>query len=153
MTRHRIARGFMFMLWLGASAGVLAQSGSFSYSRAAETTATGTILHVVSFPAPDGSVGVHFDLQTPAGFVNVHVAPAMFIGMNNASFFADDKVAIVGVTVVQDGNKSFVARAITKDLTTLVLRGDDGKPAWTPAIDGIDGCGVNHAALPKGTEM
>jgi hypothetical protein len=153
MTRNGFTRSVTLAMWMAGSAAMLAQSGSITYDGAAETTIAGTILHVVSFSAPDGSVGVHFDFQTPAGLVNVHVAPAMFIGMNNSSFFADDKIAIIGVTVVQDGNKWFVARAVTKDRKTLVLRGDDGKPAWTPAIDGTDGCGVAHPGLPRGTEL
>jgi len=153
MTRNRIARGFMLTLWLGALAGVLAQSGSFTYEPAAEVTVSGKILHLVSFAAPDGSVGVHFDLQTAAGMVNVHVAPAVFIGQANFWFFADDDVEIVGTHAFMDGNKSFVARTVTKGGKTLTLRTANGKPAWSPAIEGADGCGVAHAPLPRGTEM
>src|SRR5215208_2459321 len=92
MTRNRIARGLMFTLWLGASAGMLAQSGSVAYDSKAEVTVSGKILHLVSFAAPDGAVGVHFDLQTPAGLLNVHVAPALFIGQSNFWFFADHEI-------------------------------------------------------------
>jgi len=153
MTRQLIARGVVFTLWLGASAGMLAQSSSVAYDPAAEVTVSGTILHLVSFAAPDGAVGVHFDLKTPAGLVNVHVAPAMFIGQQNFWFFADNEVQIVGVKAFMDGNKSFIARSVTKEGKTLTLRGADGKPAWTPATDGTDGCGVTHSALPRGTEL
>jgi hypothetical protein len=153
MTRHGIARGLTFTLWLGASTAMLAQGGSVSYNAAEEVTISGTILHLVSFAAPDGSVGVHFDLKTPAGMVNVHVAPAVFIGQSNFWFFADNEVQIVGVKAFMDGNKSFIARAVTKDGKTLTVRGADGKPAWTPASDGTDGCGVAHPALPRGTEL
>ena len=153
MTRNRIARGLMFTLWLGASAGMLAQSGSVAYDSKAEVTVSGKILHLVSFAAPDGAVGVHFDLQTPAGLLNVHVAPALFIGQSNFWFFADHEIDVIGVKAFMDGNKSFIARSVTKDGKTLTVRGADGKPAWTPAVDGTDGCGVNHPALPRGTEM
>jgi hypothetical protein len=153
MTRHLIARTFTVSLWLAASAGLLAQNASISYDPAAEVTVSGTILHLVSFAAPDGAVGVHFDLKTPAGLVNVHVAPAVFIGQENFWFFADNDVQIVGVKTVMDGNRSFIARTVTKDGKTLTLRRADGKPAWTPSIDGTDGCGVAHTALPRGTEL
>jgi hypothetical protein len=153
MTRKLTVHGLMFTLWIGAAAAALAQSGSFTYDPAEETTISGTILHVVSLQAPDG-FGVHFDLKTPNGMVNVHVSPAIYIGQKNFWFFADDPVEIAGVKMFVDGNKSFVARSIKKaDGKTLTLRGPDGKPLWTPSVDGTDGCGVSHAALPRGTEM
>src|SRR5438128_237415 len=97
MTRHLITRGIALTLWLGASAALLAQSGSFTYDRTDEVTVQGSILHVVSFAAPDGAVGVHLDFKTPDGMLNVHVAPASFIGQENFWFFADDQLEIVGV--------------------------------------------------------
>ena len=152
MTRSLISRGFIITLWLAASAGILAQSGS-TYDPSAEITVTGTITHVVSFAAPDGSVGVHLDFTTSDGMLNAHVAPALYIGMQNFWFFADDRLEIVGVKSVADGNKAFIARILKKDSKVLNLRSAEGKPAWTPAIEGADGCGVAHAALPRGTEL
>lgn len=154
MTRNFIARSVMCVAWLGLSATMLAQSGSFAYDPAAEITVTGKVVAVVSLPAHDGSsVGVHFDFRAPDGMLNVHVGPALFIGMNNASFFADDQLTLVGVKAFVDGNKSFIVRSITKDGKTLALRHADGKPAWSPAVEGADGCGVAHPVLPRGTEM
>ena len=152
MIRTLIAGGCLVALSLGTSTAA-AQSGSIAYDPAAEITLSGTIQHAVSFAAPDGSVGVHFDFKTPTGIVNVHVAPAMFIGQQNFWFFADDRLEIVGVQALIDENNSFIARSITKDDgKTLTLRRADGTPVWSPAIDGADGCGVNHPALPRGTE-
>jgi hypothetical protein len=153
MTRSFVSRGFIGALWLAASAGMLAQSGSFTYDPTAEITVSGKIQHVVSFAAPDGAVGVHLDFTTPSGMLNVHVAPALFIGQENFWFFADDELELVGVKTFVDGNKSFVARTLTKDGKTLALRGADGKPNWKPATEGADGCGVAHPALPRGTEL
>ena len=153
MTAKRLVRGLVFTLCLGASAALLAQSGAFTYDPSTEVAVSGKILHVVSFMAPDGTAGVHFDFQTPAGMLNVHVAPAMFIGMQNAWYYAGDEVEIVGAKSFADGNKAFIARSVTKDGKTLTLRTADGKPVWTPAAEGVDGCGVAHLALPRGTEM
>ena len=91
MTPKTFARGFVLIMWVGSAGAFAAQSRSFIYDPAGESTVTGTILHVVTFRAPDGVVGVHFDLQSQAGMINVHVAPAMYIGMNNFSFLADDR--------------------------------------------------------------
>jgi hypothetical protein len=152
MTRSLTSRGLVAALWLAASAGILAQSGSI-YDPNAEITVTGTIKHVVSFAAPDGSVGVHLDFTTPDGMLNVHVAPALYIGMQNFWFFADDQLEIVGVKSIADGNTAFIARSLKKDGKTLNLRNAEGKPAWTPTTEGADGCGVAHPALPRGTEL
>jgi len=152
MTRNLIGCGFILTLWLGTSATMLAQSGPIAYDGSAEVAVSGTILHLVSFPGPDGAVGVHFDLQTPSGLLNVHVAPAMFIGAANFWFFADEQVEIVGTPMAIDGNKSFLAKAVQKGSALLVLRSADGTPKWSPAIEGADGCGVNHPSLPRGTE-
>jgi len=153
MTRPLVARGFMCALWLGAAAGVLAQSGSFTYDPSTEITVSGTIVHAVSFVAPDGAVGVHLDFKTPDGVLNVHVAPALYIGMQNFWLFADDQLEIVGVKSIVDGNRSFIARTIIKEGKTLTLRNAEGKPAWSPATEGTDGCGVAHPVLPRGTEL
>jgi hypothetical protein len=152
MSRNFISRSLVLAVCVCAPATVFAQNDSFNYDPPAEITVSGQILHVVSFPASDGVVGLHFDLQTSAGMVNVHVAPALFIGQLNVSYFADDKVDIVGVKAFIDGNTSFIARSITRDGKTLVLRLADGTPAWTPGVEGVDGCGATHLALPRGTE-
>ena len=131
--------------WLGA------QSGT-RYDQSAEQNYSGVIKTVVSFPAADGSVGVHFDLKTDEGkIVSVHVGPAMYIGMQNFWFFADDKVDIVGVKTTVDGNISVWAKAIQKGTTMLVLRNANGTSKWN-GDDGIDGCGVNHLPIARGTE-
>jgi hypothetical protein len=152
MTRSSVSRGLTLALSLAASATMLAQSGSIAYDRSNEVAVTGTLLHVVSLPAADGSVGVHFDLQTPNGLLNVHVGPAMFIGAGNFWFFADETITVIGSRAVIDGNHAFIAKAVQKGSAVLQLRTAEGAPKWAPAVDGVDGCGVNHAGLPRGTE-
>jgi len=139
-------------LAVAATVALAAQAPATRYNRPAEKTISGTIKALASYAAPDGSVGVHFDLKTPDGMVSVHVAPAMFIGQQNAFFMADDQVEIIGAPMEADGHKTFWAKAIIKGTTMLVLREADGTPRWAPATDGTDGCGVNHPPLPRATE-
>jgi len=136
-----------------ASAALAAQGSATRYNRPAEKTINGTIKAVASFAAPDGSVGVHFDLKTPEGMVSVHVAPAMYLGVQNAFYMADEQVEIIGAPVTADGHTTFWAKAIMKGSSMLVLRNADGRPLWGPAEDGTDGCGVNHPPLPRATEF
>jgi hypothetical protein len=120
MSRNLIARSLVLSMCLGASATLLAQSGSVADDPPAALTVSGTILHVVSFPASDGAVGLHFDFQTATGtLLNVHAAPALFVGQQNVSYFADDQVDIVGV-------KAFIGK-------TLTMRGPTGAPGGRPA--------------------
>ena len=152
MTRSGIACGVALALWLGTPAAAFAQESSFTYDPSAEITVSGTVLAVAAFPVADGGVGVHLDLKTPDGTLNVHVAPALFVGQANFWFFADDQIEIVGARASIDGNSAFIARAVKKDGKTLALRAPDGRPMWKPAAEGADGCGVDHAPLPRGTE-
>ena len=148
MMRHFITKA---VLVVASSVMLAAQSGSM-YDRANEKEYVGTIKALASFPAADGGVGVHFDLKTPDGaIVSVHVGPAMYIGMQNFWFFADDQVTIVGSRLVRDDNVSILAKSVQKGSDVLVLRNADGTPKWA-GDDGIDGCGVNHLPIARGTE-
>ncbi|HEY1912705.1 MAG TPA: hypothetical protein VGG73_17400 [Vicinamibacterales bacterium] len=153
MTRDYVAPAIGCSLWLGLSAVMFAQVGGFDYDRSAEETVSGKIVTLVAMPAADSNVGVHLDFSTTSSMVNVHLGPAKYIGDQNFWFNAGDEVTMVGVKAFIDGNKSFIVRTITKDGRTLTLRTSDGKPAWTPAVEGVDGCGVMHPVLPRGTEM
>jgi hypothetical protein len=132
-----------------ASAMLAAQSPP-SFGGAAEHVISGTIKSVGSFPTVDGSVGVHIDLKTPDGLFDIRVGPAAFIGENNFWFFADDPIVVIGVKEPASDTVIW-AKAIKKGSQVLTLRGDNGMPKWKPAIDGIDGCGVNHLPLQRTT--
>jgi hypothetical protein len=120
---------------------------SETYNKAAETSLTGTIRYVLSAASPDGIVGVHLEVTTPAGPVRVALAPAMFIASNNYYFFVDEKVYVVGAKSGKDGE--VWARTISKDgKNALVLRDEDGTPRWQRATaEDPDGCGVSHEPI------
>lgn len=119
------------------------------YDPAAEVSYGGIIAGVVSVTSPDGTVGVHLNLKTGTGvIVKVHLGPAMFIGMNNFSFFAEDQVLVTGSFVSHGGEMALWARQVHKEGKTLTLRGPDGTPRWPFATaEDPDGCGVSHAPV------
>jgi hypothetical protein len=123
----------------------MAQTGS--YSKAAETSISGTVRYVLSAASPDGIVGVHLEVTTPTGPVRVALGPAMFIASNNFYFFVDEQVYIVGAKSGKIGE--IWARTISKDgKTFLTLRDEDGTPRWSKATEeDPDGCGVSHAPI------
>jgi len=136
-------------LVLAATAMVAAQAPA-RYDRTHEQTLSGTIKAVASYPAGDGAVGVHIDLKTADGLVDVLIGPAMFIGIENFWFFAEDPLVVTGARV--GGAEGPVwARTIQKGSTTLVLRTEDGTAKWPGGDNGIDGCGVNHLPLQRTT--
>jgi hypothetical protein len=116
------------------------------YDPAAEVTYGGIITAVVAVNGPDGTVGVHLNVKTGTGvIVKVHLGPAMFIGMNNFAFFADDQVLVTGALVSHAGETALWARQINKAGKTLTLRSADGTPRWPYATaDDPDGCGISH---------
>lgn len=138
-------------------AGVLAASGAAQsrstataqYDPTAEVSYGGIVAGVVSVVGPDGTVGVHLNLKTGTGAnVKVHVGPAIFIGMNNFSFFVDEQVLITGSFVSHDGDTAVWAREVHKGGKTLTLRDADGTPRWLYATaEDPDGCGVSHAPV------
>jgi hypothetical protein len=119
------------------------------YDPAAEVTVGGVILGVVATNAADGTVGVHLNVTPARGSsVKIHLGPAMFIGMNDGSFFADDQVLVTGAYVMHDGEVALWARTISSKHKTLTLRNPDGTPRWKQATaDDPDGCGVSHAPV------
>jgi hypothetical protein len=118
------------------------------YNPAGETTVAGTVRFVDSAASADGTVGVHLVVTTPSGVARIHVAPAMFIGMNDFYFLVDDRVEITGATVTRAGETAIWARTITKNGKTLTLRDADGAPRWPRATaEDPDGCGVAHAPI------
>ena len=116
------------------------------YDPSAEVSYGGIVTGVIAVTAPDGTVGVHLSLKTGTGLsVKVHVGPAIFIGMNNFSFFADDQVLVRGSLVSHGGETALWARQVSKAGKTLTLRSEDGTPRWPYATaEDPDGCGVSH---------
>ena len=138
-----------FALCITATIALAQPPAPGKYDPAVEASYGGVITGVVSVVAPDGTVGVHLNLKTATGTtVRVHLGPAIFIGMNNFSFFADDLVLVRGAHVSHDGDVAVWARQVSKEGKTLALRDENGAPRWTQATaEDPDGCGVSHAPV------
>jgi hypothetical protein len=149
MIRNLALSVFIF----GTSVGLAAQNpagAARQYDPSSEQTYQGIVTGVIATTGADGTVGVHLNVRTSGGVVvKVHLGPAMFIGMNDASFFVDDAIALTGAFVSHDGESALWARqVVTRNGKTLTLRGADGTPRWAFATtDDPDGCGVPHAPV------
>jgi hypothetical protein len=148
MMRNVAVSAFVISACVALSAQVPVKAPG-AYDPSAEVTVGGVVTAVVPTSGPEGIVGVHLDLATARGSrMMVHLGPAMFIGMNDGSFFAGDQVLVTGAFVAHDGGVALWAREISTHGKTLTLRDADGTPRWLSATtDDPDGCGIAHAPV------
>ena len=143
---RNLAQAVLVVFVFCTAAAAQSPAGAGPYDTSAEASYGGVVTSVISVAGSDGTVGVHLNLKTGTGtIVTVHLAPALFIGMNNFSFLADDLILVKGAYVRHNGERALWARQVSKDGKTLTLRGPDGAPRWPVATaDDPDGCGVPH---------
>lgn len=112
----------------------LAQGGGGMrhYDPKTDTTVKGTITEV-QHPAgmKGGSTGTHLILKTDAGDVTVHAGPSSYISHKGFSFAKGDAIEVVGSKVTIANKETILAREITKDGKTLILRNAQGVPEWS----------------------
>ena len=123
----------LLTLFLGLPISALAQGngGMRHYDPKTETTVKGTITEVQQ-PASTkaGWTGTHLLLKTDTGDLEVHAGPSSYISQKEFSFTKGDVIGVVGSKVTIAGKEVILAREITKDGKTLVLRNAQGVPEW-----------------------
>lgn len=111
-----------------ASAGP--RQGMAKYDPKTETTIQATVEEVKQITGNRGWSGTHLMVRTETGTLEVHVGPAAYIASQQFSFAKGDKIEVTGSKVkLQDGDV-LLAREITKDGKSLVLRDAQGFPKW-----------------------
>lgn len=75
--------------------------------------------------------GVHLTVKTDKGNVPVHLGPGWYIENQDVTIEPDDNVEIKGSITTFDGNPAIIAYEVKKGDETLVLRDEDGFPAWS----------------------
>lgn len=119
-----------------AVATVLAQGprpggGMKHYDPKTETTIKGTIIEVQQPAGMGGWTGTHLILKTDARDLEVHAGPSAYISQKQFSFAKGDTIEVLGSKVTLQGKEALLAREITKDGRTLVLRNAQGIPEWS----------------------
>jgi len=74
--------------------------------------------------------GVHLTVKTDKGNVPVHLGPGWYIENQDITIEPDDNVEIKGSIITFDGNPAIIAYEVKKEEEILVLRDEDGFPAW-----------------------
>lgn len=101
------------------------------YDPKSEVTVKGTVQDVQQQTGKNGWSGTHLTLKADAGTFDVHVGPSSYIAQKQFSFAKGDKIEVVGSKVTISGKEALLAREITKDGKTLVLRNAQGVPEWS----------------------
>jgi DNA polymerase III alpha subunit len=105
--------------------------GGRKYDPKSEVTVKGTVQDIQQQTGKSGWSGTHLTLNTEAGTFDVHVGPSSYIAQKQFSFAKGDKIEVVGSKVTISGKEALLAREITKDGKTLVLRNAQGVPEWS----------------------
>lgn len=121
------------MLVLGLSFAAFAQGphGMRNYDPKTEMTVKGTVEDVQQQAAGGkGQMGTHLILKADSGTLPIHVGPSAYIANKQFSFNKGDEIEVLGSKVFIAGKETLLAREITKQGKTLVLRSAQGVPQW-----------------------
>jgi len=126
-----ITLGLAFAATAAVAQGRGAGMGTPNYNPKTEVTVKGTIEDVQQQQGRHGWMGTHLVLKTDSGTLDVHAGPSGYIAENHFSFAKGDVIEVIGSKVTIQDKDALLAREITKDEKTLVLRNAQGIPAWS----------------------
>ena len=106
-------------------------TGMSMYDPKTEVTVKGTIEDVQQLTGRRGWSGTHLVLKTDAATFDVHVGPSSYIAQQKFAFAKGDMIEVIGSKVTIADKQALLAREITKDGKTLVLRNAQGVPQWS----------------------
>lgn len=75
--------------------------------------------------------GVHLMVNTGKENISVHLGPGWYIENQDVTIEPKDKVEITGSRVTFDGKPAIIAKEVRKGEKLLILRDENGFPAWS----------------------
>jgi DNA/RNA endonuclease YhcR with UshA esterase domain len=120
----------MFLLAPLAVAQKAAEEGP-KYDVAKEVTIKGTVEDIKEVPNPKRQIGVYLMVKSGGETVEVRLCPNSFLKEFEVVFKKGDPLTITGSKVRVDDKDVILAREIESGNTKLVLRDQQGAPAWT----------------------
>jgi hypothetical protein len=104
-----------------------------SYDPAAEFTFETSVDKVDNHRCGRNWTGSHLMITYDGKPYEIHLGPAVFIKEQAITFQSGDKVTITASRLAVEEGNSLVAREVRKGEQILVLRNEEGKPAWSAA--------------------
>ncbi|MGE5174688.1 MAG: DNA-binding protein [Betaproteobacteria bacterium] len=74
--------------------------------------------------------GIHLALKTDKGSLDVHLGPEWYIERLDTKIQKGDRIEVKGSRVTLAGKTAIIASEVKKGDNVLVLRDDNGVPAW-----------------------
>ena len=118
--------------WRGARGWGTGTPYSRMYDPATVVTVTGEVVRVDAItPLKGMSYGVHLVLKAKGETLSVHLGPAWYVENQDTRIERGDKVEVVGSRITFDGTPAVIAAEVKKGSEVLMLRDENGFPAWS----------------------
>ena len=99
---------------------------ALKYDKSSEVKIKGVVDDVTT--AADKTI--HITLKNDKGTLDVLVAPEKFLKEMEIIFAKGDAVEILGSQLSVNGNAVLLAREVTRNGDTMMMRDEQGKPVW-----------------------
>ena len=129
--RQWLLVGISTLIVLATTAALAQGPGMRQYDPKTEVKVLGTVEDVQQQNGRHGWSGTHLILKTDSETLDVHLGPSSFLAQKGFSFAKGDKLEVTGSRVKMNGKDTLIAREITKDGKSLVLRNAQGVPEWS----------------------
>ncbi len=93
-------------------------------------TVSGEVKAVRTFPGRPNE-GVHAELQTSAGVMDVHLGPSWYLEKQGLKVQKGDSLEVTGSKVQMGGNPALIAQLVKKGGSSVTLRDPAGIPVWS----------------------
>ncbi len=100
------------------------------YDVATETKMKGVVEELKFLPPTGAKPQAHLLMKSGTDDVEVYLCPKSFLDDMGVTFKKGDEIQVTGSKVKLDGAELTLAREVMKGEDKLVLRFDNGKPAW-----------------------
>jgi hypothetical protein len=95
-------------------------------------TLTGEVVSADLVTSMEGmSQGVHLTIKTDKETIPVHLGPSWYLENQEMKFVPKDQVQVKGSRVTFAGKPAIIAAEVKKGDDVLVLRDENGLPAWS----------------------
>jgi hypothetical protein len=105
-------------------------AGPRTFDPATVTTVSGEIVAINRVQYRRGA-GVHLDLKTSDGVLDVHLGPARYVEAQPMKLTKGDAGEVTGSQITLAGKPAIVAQTVKKGGAILILRDASGTPAWS----------------------
>jgi hypothetical protein len=94
------------------------------------TTVSGEVTAVDRRQGRRVSEGVHAELKTSDGTLDVHLGPAAYLSQQKLDLAKGDQIEVTGSKVQFGGKPALIAQQVKKGETSITLRDESGRPVW-----------------------